>query len=553
MPDLQQIRDVENRLNILKTQRDSNEITSGEYADQAASLRFEDTETGEEWWLDPVDEQWYVALVGSGDFELANPQPGTTEVTPMPPVAEVKRGRPVDEPVSPRPNESSEIPHFKKEVPKPQEERMGDSSSQSPSDLTEEARLQKFIMPVSIVGIILATTLLCVFSWQPLFTFINRSDTPTPTYIVTVSEITPLPSPSFTPFPTETYTPLPTHTATALPSDTPTATQTPSATLVPTNTLEPMTATSQPTNTPLSPTTTPTFTPNPNSIRENQSSFNGKLAYSYFDQTKQTYVIEIVELSDIDNPFLKIEQASQPALSSDGLKLAYHSWDSKGVTPAKGIGLYYISLASPDAPGQISRFQESHRPQWGPNNQDKVFTFIQKEDKQVRFSDEHTGMTIANGYALSAAWTPGSRLVFFASQGNRCGLAIANTNGTGFEFLTDGTQFYAPAVSPNGTQVAYVTDTDGNWDVWVMNIDRSNQQRLTSQAGKDGIPTWSPDGDYIAYASQQNGGWEIRVVTPNKTYDQKLFKLPGSLEGRVPEIPDHAQPGWLFESLSWVH
>src|SRR5687768_12305739 len=54
--------------------------------------------------------------------------------------------------------------------------------------------------------------------------------------------------------------------------------------------------------------------------------------------------------------------------------------------------------------------------------------------------------------------------------------------------------------SPDGSQIAYVSDRDGSSDIFVMSADGSNQRRLTYH-GSNQFPVWSPDGSQIAYIS----------------------------------------------------
>jgi uncharacterized protein YjdB len=63
-----------------------------------------------------------------------------------------------------------------------------------------------------------------------------------------------------------------------------------------------------------------------------------------------------------------------------------------------------------------------------------------------------------------------------------------------------------PAPSPDGSRIAYVTDRDGNMEIYVMNADGSSPQRITNNAATDGSPTWTPDGTRIVYASNAAGG-----------------------------------------------
>ena len=49
--------------------------------------------------------------------------------------------------------------------------------------------------------------------------------------------------------------------------------------------------------------------------------------------------------------------------------------------------------------------------------------------------------------------------------------------------------------------MAFVSDRDGNAEIYVMNADGSAQRRLTRNPASDGPPAWSPDGRKIAFVS----------------------------------------------------
>ena len=48
-----------------------------------------------------------------------------------------------------------------------------------------------------------------------------------------------------------------------------------------------------------------------------------------------------------------------------------------------------------------------------------------------------------------------------------------------------------PAWSPDFRRIAFASDRDGNFDIWVMNADGSNQINLTHSLAEDRFPQWS--------------------------------------------------------------
>lgn len=69
-----------------------------------------------------------------------------------------------------------------------------------------------------------------------------------------------------------------------------------------------------------------------------------------------------------------------------------------------------------------------------------------------------------------------------------------------------------PRVAPDGAAVAFISDRDGNTEVYSMSSDGSHQTRLTNNAARDEAPTWSPDGQQLAFNSNRDGDFEIFVM-----------------------------------------
>ena len=64
--------------------------------------------------------------------------------------------------------------------------------------------------------------------------------------------------------------------------------------------------------------------------------------------------------------------------------------------------------------------------------------------------------------------------------------------------LMDADAFH-PAWSADGEQIAFVSNQDGNYEIYTMNADGTNIQRLTENEFVDQEPTWSPDGSQITF------------------------------------------------------
>ena len=103
-------------------------------------------------------------------------------------------------------------------------------------------------------------------------------------------------------------------------------------------------------------------------------------------------------------------------------------------------------------------------------------------------------------------WFPDGRsLVFMAEQGDEAGdIYRMDLDGGGRRRLTSHpTIDSAPAVSPDGTRIAFESERDGNFDIYVMDVDGGGVTRLTDDPARDFAPAWSPDGQRIAFTSDR--------------------------------------------------
>lgn len=107
---------------------------------------------------------------------------------------------------------------------------------------------------------------------------------------------------------------------------------------------------------------------------------------------------------------------------------------------------------------------------------------------------------------------PGT-LAFVSERDGNSEIYVVNVDGTGLLRLThDPGLDVDPAWSPDGKRIAFASDRAGSWDIYVMDADGSNVVRRT-QSGLNSSPAWSPDGKKIAFSSQRAGQWSVYVMT----------------------------------------
>jgi Tol biopolymer transport system component len=77
-------------------------------------------------------------------------------------------------------------------------------------------------------------------------------------------------------------------------------------------------------------------------------------------------------------------------------------------------------------------------------------------------------------------------------------------------------------VSPD-PQIAFASNRDGNWEIYVGDADGQRQTRLTRLDAQDRFPLWSPDRSRIAFGSQIGGErWDLWVMNADGTAPHAL-------------------------------
>ena len=129
----------------------------------------------------------------------------------------------------------------------------------------------------------------------------------------------------------------------------------------------------------------------------------------------------------------------------------------------------------------------------------------------------------------------GGELVYFArretSEGSQPVFEIAALNLATWEerrFSAGGSSTY-PQASPDGRWIAFQSDRDGDFEIYVANRHGGQLRQLTHNAVWDRLPAWSPDGQWIVYSSDTRG---------DQTFD--LYRIRPTGEERQPLFSD----GW---------
>ena len=229
-----------------------------------------------------------------------------------------------------------------------------------------------------------------------------------------------------------------------------------------------------------------------------------------------------------------IRQAKSPSWSPDSNRIAFNFQEGGTVDPVRkcrdlsegepdinfwtayDIELEYIDVGGQQIPVRLC-WRLPPDPHW-----------------KLRLVDLTTRRTedLPSGlYAFAPTWDPANSWRVISAD--RLGLVATNiTAGTTSPFTNDPSD-RAPIFSPDGQFLAVTYKQHDNWDVHRLNGDGSGRVRLTKTplyAIVDGprqynnaSPVFSPDGSEIAFLSDRNGRWQVWVMNADGSNQRPMF------------------------------
>ena len=129
-------------------------------------------------------------------------------------------------------------------------------------------------------------------------------------------------------------------------------------------------------------------------------------------------------------------------------------------------------------------------------------------------------------WTFATSWSPDGKRIVFESHKEGGGIYVVDIDGSNETRLSPaGVEDRSPAWSPDGSKIAFESRRDGNWEIYVTSADGSNPTRLTeSTAASEGYPAWSPDGRKIAFTSYEDDRRDIYIMNADGSNVTRLTK-----------------------------
>ena len=204
----------------------------------------------------------------------------------------------------------------------------------------------------------------------------------------------------------------------------------------------------------------------------------------------------------------------------------------------------------------------------GPNRREGTLLFIRERTLMAQTLDPETlelkGEPVAVAQNLAGevnfSASDDGKLVYVAAPQSQGQLAWFDLQGKLLGNLGPPQDpLYEPRISPEGTRLAFSRDEpDGRSDIFVLNLARASETRVTSGPAHNYFPVWSPDGTQIAFISDRDGTTNLYMRAADgsgsdrpllKNGDRKLLR-DWSPDGRFLLFSVQTQNGYDLWTLA---
>ena len=158
------------------------------------------------------------------------------------------------------------------------------------------------------------------------------------------------------------------------------------------------------------------------------------------------------------------------------------------------------TTTAPTSAGSPSRSRSTSTPAWSPDAQvDRVHALPLGLSRHHRCRHlrgrQHaagTGERIRDPQLPAGVVARRQKLAFMSNRDGNPEIYVVNRDGSGLRRLTNHPENdVTPTWSPSGNQIAFTSNRTGRPQIWIMNADGSGQQQITRETWCD-RPTWSP-------------------------------------------------------------
>lgn len=166
-------------------------------------------------------------------------------------------------------------------------------------------------------------------------------------------------------------------------------------------------------------------------------------------------------------------------------------------------------------------------PRWSPVGESVAYTSYKEGGPMLFLQDISSGevrkISGRKGLNTGACWeTDGNRLALTLSYDGNQDIHLIDLSGKIIERLTNHWGIdVSPSFSPDGKKMAFVSNRSGNPQIYIKDLESGNEERLTFELKYCTSPAWSRL-NKIAFSGMSDGHFDIYTINPDRTNLRKL-------------------------------